>query len=131
MNDTKKTRTAVPEPDLSSVSLSLGNPDPERKRERNVTRAPKERSKVQKAFDTLVAQAHEKWVKAGCPKEMEKRPLGHVKTVKTEDGEKSVRTCIRKSGQFLNLSIRFAEDKAEGDKVDIAFSATTRPPKEQ
>lgn len=112
----------LPAPDMSKVKLSVGGADASRLHRRG----ERERDKVQKAFDSLIAQAYGKWDKAGKPDKFADSPLGHVTTVESE--VESVKSYLRRAATHYGYSLRFGttEETADGG-LDLAFVAKDPP----
>lgn len=125
----KPERKKIAEPE--HFKLALIGPDPARKAVRNAGRKSAERSKTQLAFDKLVAQAYDKWVKAGKPAKFESHPLGMV--VVPPVYEEGARKAVRSAGGLYGYSIRFGESKldSESGNLEVVFSAVDRKVKEE
>ena len=126
----KPERKKIAEPPMAQVKLALIGPDPARKPVRNAGRKPVERSKTQLAFDKLVAQAYDKWVKAGKPAKFEEHPLGMV--IVPPVYEEGARKAVRSAAGLHGYSIRFGESKLDSEtgNLEVAFSAIDRKVKE-
>lgn len=119
--ESKPERKKIEEP--QNFKLALIGPDPARKAVRNAGRKPAERSKTQKAFDSLVKQAYDKWVKAGKPDKFESRPLGMI--IVPPVYEEGARKAVRSAGSLHGYSIRFGDSKldSESGNLEVVFSA--------
>lgn len=121
--ESKLERRKIEEP--QHFKLALIGPDPARKPVRGAGRKPAERSKTQKAFDMLVEQAYDKWVKAGKPAKFEDHPLGMV--IVPPVYEEGVRKAVRSGAALQNRSVRFGDSKLTDEgNLEVVFSVSDR-----
>ena len=126
--DTETTRRPkLPEPDLEQVELAVVGVDPS-KRKKYGPRGPRERSKVQKAFDALIEATYKKWVEAGKPADLDECPMG--RTVTPDSQIESVESYLRRSAAFLNVSLRFGVREVNRPGfTDVYFTVRDRKAK--
>jgi hypothetical protein len=122
MTESKTRKPAVTEPELLELSL-VG---PEVVAQRRATKGSRPRSKKQQSVDELVEKAYEKWLKAGSPAEMAKRPGAVVKSGKSANDVLWVQRAIRKAGTYMDLSIRFGQIIEYDTYTEVLFTATRK-----
>ena len=116
----------LPKLDFSAIEVREATPDLMRDHRR--TRV--ERDADQVAVDTLVRQAHERWVNAGRPESWVDSATGYALAVPKAQQE-ALETRIRRAGAFFSVSIRFGTPKDLGNgKVRILFFAKDRSEKD-
>jgi hypothetical protein len=122
MTESKTPKAVVTEPEILELSL-VG---PEVTAQRRTTKGSRPRSKKQLSVDELVEKAYEKWVKAGSPAEMTKRPAGIAKVGKSANDVLWVQRAIRKAGAYLDMSIRFGQIVEYDNYTEVLFTATRK-----
>jgi hypothetical protein len=114
---------------LAGASLAVVGTDQMRTRRSRGGRGTRERSKEQKLFDDLVSKAYDKWTLAGKPKKFTESPGGAVKVRDDELVILTVQRAIRRSGAYLDFSVRFGlTDPDEEGNVTILFRVSDPRP---
>jgi hypothetical protein len=107
---------------LAGASLAVVGADQMSARKARGGKGARDRSPEQKLFDDLVTKAYAKWVAAGKPGKFTESPGGAVKVRDDELVILTVQRAIRRSGVFLDFSVRFGlTDPDEDGNVTILF----------
>jgi hypothetical protein len=107
---------------LAGASLAVVGTEQMSARRTRGGRSARDRSPEQKLFDDLVSKAYDKWCLAGRPKKFTESPGGAVKVRDDELVILTVQRAIRRSGAFLDFSVRFGlTDPDDDGNVTILF----------
>lgn len=94
---------------------------------RSFKRTRGERDKEQVQIDSLVRQAHERWVAAGSPEVWEECPGLHLKMPTAQYD--TLATRVRRSGAYFDLAIRFGSRKDSNGYAEVILVAKDKPVK--